>query len=84
VTVQQKKKMLNFVGGSIGGATLALFGFMYGAGVKSRDIEFNTERIKRAELNKLDFMKQIYELKTKINGVDEKIDDLTTHLLKTR
>jgi len=73
--------MLNFVGGSIGGATLALFGFMYGAGVKSRDIEFNTERIKRAEMN---FHMGINELKTKINGVDEKIDDLTTHLLKTR
>lgn len=81
MTVQQKKKMLNFVGGSIGGATLALFGFMYGAGVKSRDIEFNTERIKRAEMN---FHMGINELKTKINGVDEKIDDLTTHLLKTR
>ena len=44
-----QKKMWGVIGGIAGTLILAFIGYIYAAGGQSREIKYNTERIKRVE-----------------------------------
>lgn len=46
---QQQKKMWQIIGGGVVALLLAVIGVIYAAGGQSKQIQFNTERIKRVE-----------------------------------
>lgn len=66
------KKMWGAVIGVAGAFLLAIIGYIYSAGGQSREIKYNTERIKRVEYT---VEKRFDKIDRHLERIEEKIDN---------